>query len=131
MAGRRHARELAMQALFSVEIGGAAPPDAIAYVAAEIDESETRRFLNTLVFETLEHRQELDAIIASLLHGWTIDRLPTVDRIVLRMALYELRYHPETPPAVVLDEAIALAKRFSTAESGAFINGVLAKAIEP
>lgn len=119
-----------MQALFSVEIGGAAPADAIAHLAAKIDESETRLFLNTLVFETLKHRQELDAIIVSLLHGWTIDRLPTVDRIVLRMALYELRYRPETPSAVVLDEAIGLVKRFSTVESGAFVNGLLDKAIQ-
>jgi len=119
-----------MQALFSVEIGGATPADAIANLAADLDESETRRFLNMLVFETLEHRQELDRIIVSLLHDWTIDRLPTIDRVVLRMALYELRYRPETPPAVVLDEAIGLVKRFSTEESGAFVNGLLAKAIE-
>jgi N utilization substance protein B len=130
MPGRHHARELAMQALFSIEVGGLVPAEAIANVIADIDGSETRQFVNTLVFDTLEHQAELDAVIIPLLNDWTLDRLPAVDRIVLRMALYELRYLPQTPPAVVLDEAIEIVKRFSTEESGAFVNGLLAKAIE-
>jgi len=130
MPGRRHARELAMQALFSTEVASTEAADAVANVVAEIDNSETRLFVNDLVFGTLEHQKELDESIVPLLHDWTIDRLPVVDRVVLRMALYELRFHPETPAAVVLNEAIDIAKRFSTEESGAFVNGVLAKAIE-
>lgn len=130
MPGRRHARELAMQALFSKELGRIDPGEAISSVVAAIDDSETRLFVNDLVFGTLKHEAELNAQIEPLLHDWTLDRLPIVDRIVLRMALFELRYHPETPPAVVLDEAIEIAKRFSTDESGAFVNGVLAKVIE-
>ena len=129
MPGRRHARELAMQALFSKEVGRLEAAEAISGVVATVDNSETRLFVNDLVFGTLEHEVELNAQIVPLLHDWTLDRLPIIDRIILRMALFELRFHPETPAAVVLDEAIEIAKRFSTDESGAFVNGVLAKAI--
>jgi N utilization substance protein B len=62
------------------------------------------------------------------LEGWTLERLPTVDRLVLRMGVYEMRHRPETPRAVVINEAVELAKKFSTEESGRFVNGVLASA---
>ena len=80
------------------------------------------------MYGTLEHADESDGIIAPLLEGWTLDRLPTIDRIVLRMSMFELRFRPETPRPVVINEAVELAKKFSTEDSGRFINGVLAKA---
>ena len=129
MPGRRHARELAMQALYSKEVGRLDPADAVSGVMADIDNSETRNFVNDVVFGVLEHEAALEAQIIPLLRDWSLDRIPTVDRIILKMALYELRFHPETPAAVVLDEAIDIVKRFSTDESGAFVNGVLAQAI--
>jgi len=82
-----------------------------------------------LVLGTLEHSDESDALIAPLLQGWTLDRLPTIDRLVLRMSVYELTYHRETPRAVVLNEAVELAKKFSTDDSGRYVNGVLASAV--
>lgn len=89
--------------------------------------AETRLFVRDLVLGTLENAEESDAIIAPLLEGWTLDRLPTIDRIVLRMSVFELR-HSTTPGPVVINEAVELAKKFSTEDSGRFVNGVLAKA---
>jgi N utilization substance protein B len=89
--------------------------------------ADTRVFVRDLVLGTLENAAESDAIITPLLDGWTIDRLPTIDRIVLRMSVFEL-HHCATPGPVVINEAVELAKKFSTEDSGRFVNGVLAKA---
>ncbi len=89
--------------------------------------AETRLFVRELVLGTLENVAQSDSIIAPLLEGWTLDRLPTIDRIVLRMSVYELG-HLSTPRPVVINEAVELAKKFSTEDSGRFVNGVLAKA---
>jgi N utilization substance protein B len=75
-------------------------------------------------------RADLDAVIAAHARGWTMERMPTIDRNVLRIAAYELAERPDVPVAVVIDEAVELAKRFSTDDSGRFVNGVLA-AIAP
>ena len=89
--------------------------------------AETRLFVRDLVLGTLENASESDAIIAPLLDGWTLDRLPTIDRILLRMSVFELN-HWSTPGPVIINEAVELAKKFSTQDSGRFVNGVLAKA---
>ena len=74
----------------------------------------------------LEHRDELDRSITIYADRWRIDRMPVVDRAVLRLALYELRYCPDVPTPVILNEAVRIAKAFSTEHSGRFVNGVLA-----
>ncbi len=125
---RRIARELALQTLFSIELGHHEPAAALDATLEGPQESEHRAFVRDLVLGTLEHSDESDALIAPLLQGWTLDRLPTIDRIVLRMSVYEMTYHRETPRAVVLNEAVELAKKFSTDDSGRYVNGVLASA---
>ncbi len=125
---RRFARELALQTLFSIEIGHHEPAAALDATLEGPQDSEHRAFVRDLVLGTLEHADESDAVISPLLQGWTIDRLPTIDRIVLRMSVYEMTYHRETPRAVVLNEAVELAKKFSTDDSGRYVNGVLASA---
>ncbi|MFY9780243.1 MAG: transcription antitermination factor NusB [Candidatus Baltobacteraceae bacterium] len=127
---RRFARELALQTLFSVEVGKHDPSEALGHVLDRPDVDDQRGFVKELVLGTLEHVDQSDALIAPLLEGWTLERLPTVDRLVLRMGVYELRHRPETPRAVVINEAVELAKKFSTEESGRFVNGVLASASE-
>ncbi|HQV58587.1 MAG TPA: transcription antitermination factor NusB [Ilumatobacteraceae bacterium] len=72
------------------------------------------------------HRQALDAAIAAQARGWTIARMPAIDRTVLRIAAYELAHRPEVPTAVILNEAVTLANSYSTDDSGRFVNGVLA-----
>lgn len=123
MASRRFARELALQALFGVEIGHRTPEEMVSETSGSVD-SKQRRFVDDLVVGTLEHAAESDAVIAPLLEGWTIDRLPTIDRILLRMSVFELT-HRDTPAPVVLNEAVELAKKFSTDDSPRFVNGVL------
>ncbi len=127
---RRFARELALQTLFSVEVGKHDPAEALGQTLDRTDVDDQRSFVKELVLGTLEHVAQSDALIAPLLVGWTLERLPTVDRLVLRMGVYEMRYRPETPRAVVISEAVELAKKFSTEESGRFVNGVLASASE-
>ena len=125
---RRYARELALQTLYSVEVGHNAPADALDQTLESTTDSDERTFIRDLVLGTLDDVERADATIVPLLQGWTIERLPLLDRIVLRMSVYELHAHPETPVAVVINEAVELAKKYSTEDSGRFVNGVLANA---
>jgi N utilization substance protein B len=125
---RRYARELALQTLYSVAVGHNDPAAVLDQTLESTTDSEERGFVRDLVFGTLEHEERSDAAISPLLQGWTIERLPILDRIVLRMSVYELQSHPETPVAVVINEAVELAKKYSTEDSGRFVNGVLASA---
>lgn len=79
-----------------------------------------------LTMGVMEHRDELDEAITAFADRWTVDRMPVVDRAVLRLALYELRHCPDVPTAVVLNEAVRIVKAYSTENSGRFVNGVLA-----
>jgi len=123
---RRHARELALQTLFSIELGRHDPHAALDEALARPGVRDERGFVRDLVLGTLDHASESDQIVAPLLQDWTLERIPTVDRLILRMAVYELQYAPQTPRVVAINEAIELAKKFSTEESGRFVNGVLA-----
>ncbi|MBV8196864.1 MAG: transcription antitermination factor NusB [Candidatus Eremiobacteraeota bacterium] len=125
MTWRRAAREQALKVLYSVVIGDREPREAVAEVVGEATETAQRDFVEELAIGTLEYADQADRIVGPLLEGWTIERLPTIDRILLEMATFELRCRPETPPAVAINEAVALAKRFSTEDSGRFVNGVL------
>lgn len=125
MPSRRMARELALQALFSVEVGHRDPAEVLDEYLATYSESAHRLFVKELVLGTLAHTDESDAAISPLLEGWTLERLPTIDRLLLRMGTFELNHWPQTPRPVVINEAVELAKRFSTEDSGRFVNGVL------
>jgi transcription antitermination protein NusB len=121
---RTKARKRALDLLFEAELRELAPAEVLA---AHTDQAEppVRPFTATLVTGVAEHRDELDALIsAQLPAGWTLDRMPRVDRALARLAVYELT-HTDTDSAVVLAEAIALAGDLSTNESPAFLNGVL------
>lgn len=124
-SSRRYGRELALQALYGTEVGKRPPSEMLAELLARDEASEGRAFVRDLVLGTLENAGESDAIIAPLLEGWTLERLPTIDRLVLRMSVFELTHRKETPPPVVINEAVELAKKFSTEDSGRYVNGVL------
>jgi len=121
---RRLGREQALQALYSTAVGSRDPADALGEIVGESADAAHRAFVRDLVMGTLEYRGEADRIVGPLLEGWALERLPTIDRLLLEMGTYELR-RGETPAAVAINEAVELAKRFSTEDSGRFVNGVL------
>jgi N utilization substance protein B len=122
---RRTAREKALQALFQIDVSNTDPAFAIEHV---LEGKEGDEYLNQIVFGVVEHKEEIDQLIIGNLEKWTIDRLATVDRNLLRIAAYELKYAKnEVPENVVLDEAIEIAKIFGDDQSSRFINGVLSK----
>lgn len=118
---RTDARERALILLYEAESKSIAPSEVLAAQISAADE------LTTLIVEGVESNQaRLDEAIAAHSKGWTLQRMPTIDRNVLRIAGFELLMRPDVPVAVVLDEAVELVKRFSTDDSGRFVNGVLA-----
>lgn len=130
MAARHRSREHALQILFQWDMRKQPVEESIAafYGSLYSEESAARperdEFLEQLVRGTVEKAGEIDALISGHAEHWRIERMPAVDRNILRLAIYELR-HTETPPAVAIDEALELARRFSTEESVQFVNGVL------
>lgn len=125
MPSRRAGREQALQTLYSIVVGHREPAEALAEVIGDRAAADHRVFVKDLVMGTLDYANTADVIVAPRLEGWTLERLPTIDRLLLEMGTYELRCRPETPAAVVINEAVELAKKFSTEESNKFINGVL------
>jgi transcription antitermination factor NusB len=123
---RTRARELAIQALYQLDLLGAEVLEQLDQVLARSEaEPEARRFARELILGTWTHRQRLDAQIAGAAEHWDLHRMAVVDRNILRLASYELLYLDDVPPKVAINEAIDLAKRLSTADSGAFVNGIL------
>jgi len=117
---RSDARERALYLLYEAHSKAIVPSDALALQVLEPDELTT-----LLVKGVEEHRDRLDAAIATRAKGWTLERMPILDLNVLRLGAFELAERPDVPVAVVLDEAVGLVKRFSTDDSGRFVNGVL------
>ena len=117
---RSDARERALYLLYEADSKGISPSDALALQMIEPDELTTN-----LVLGVERNRDRLDAAIARRAVGWSLDRMPVIDLSVLRIATYELLFEADVPRAVVLDQAIELAKGFGSEQSGAFVNGVL------
>jgi transcription antitermination protein NusB len=126
VGARRKARELALQMLYENDVAGTEPGEMFARSSdLQTAPQTTRLFAERLVAGTLAHRNDLDAIISKQADHWRLSRMPVVDRNILRLALFELLHEPETPHPVVIDEALEIAKRFSTPRSSQFINGIL------
>jgi len=118
---RSDARERALYLLYEAHSKGIAPIDTIDLQVVEPDQ-----LTQDLVRGVGEQLARLDALIDDKSHGWTLARMPVLDLNVMRLATFELLDRPDVPTAVVLNEAVELAKRFSTDDSGRFVNGVLA-----
>lgn len=126
MKKRTRARELALQALYQLDLQGEDfAPEIAGFLNDEETDAETVEFALALVRGVALEREELDARISAVAQNWDISRMAVIDRNVLRMATYELLFLEEIPPKVSINEAIELGKRFSTKNSGAFINGIL------
>jgi N utilization substance protein B len=141
---RRTAREMAVRMLFQIDLGGARPEqvfqsfDSTEFLAEGAqgrskEAAERRREMVQSAFEsakrlvvgTLERRDEIDALIREQADNWRIERMPAVDRNILRLAIHEFQDETDVPKLVVMDEAIELAKRYGSEHSGRFVNGLL------
>jgi N utilization substance protein B len=151
MGRRREARERAVQFLFQYDLN---PPENLDQALEEFWESqreaalaedkspahwgepvclpppapeelEERQFAEPLIRGVIEHRDEIDQLIRKYLQNWDFNRLAVVDRNVMRLAVYEMLHREDIPPVVSINEAVDIAKKFSTADSGKFVNGVL------
>ena len=126
MKKRRIARELALQGLYAMEISGNPIETVLEEVVqwAENDE-EIVEFASSLIRKTTLQKDELDRRVSLMVENWEFSRVALIDRIILRAALCELLNFETIPPKVTINEAIDLAKQFSTADSGRFVNGIL------
>ena len=130
MISRRRSRHRAVQVLYQCDMRDLRPHQAISafYGGLYSEENETPPdpdpFMESLVHGVLNQREDIDKRIGKFSERWRIERMPAVDRNILRMAIYEM-LQGETPPAVVIDEAIELARKFSGDEAAPFINGLL------
>ena len=135
---RRQAREMALQMLYQRELGDAEPAqllrefDIHAFRAETADSGASPQasklaldYARTLVEGSLAHKESIDRLVADQADNWRLERMPVVDRNVLRLAVYELRFQSDVPAVVVIDEAIELAKKFGSEQSGRFVNGIL------
>lgn len=152
MGMRREARERAVQFLFQHDLN---PPENLdaaleqfwyaQRVAARVDDSKAtwgerielppptteeaslRLFADPLIRGTIEHRNECDEVIKKHAKNWDLHRIATVDRNIMRLAIYEMMHRDDIPPVVSINEAVDIAKKFSTQDSGKFVNGILDK----
>ncbi len=128
MGSRRKARECALQMLFAADVSPTAPDDLVRTYWSELGETEleapAREFATRLAIGTLAHTAELDERIRLRAEHWRISRMAIVDRNILRLAVYEFLHEP-TPRTVAINEALEIARRFSTYEATQFINGIL------
>ena len=140
MGKRRRAREMAMQMLYQHELGGSTLRDVFAsfdlsgYQESEEGGSGERhlklaedsfQYARKLVEGTVGHGEEIDGVIRQHAENWRLERMPTIDRNILRVAVYEMLYEKNVPRVVIVDEAIELAKKFGAENSGRFVNGLL------
>ncbi len=128
MKKRTRARELALQFLYQLDLRGPELlPEAAQFLRNEESDKTSRDFALALVHGVAEHLEELDKEIRAVAQNWEITRMAVIDRNVLRIATFELLHCKDIPPKVAINEAIEIGKRFSTSNSGAFINGILDK----
>jgi transcription antitermination protein NusB len=128
MAARSKARKRAVDLMYEADLRDI---DAVGVLSERIAAADppVNEYTVAIVEGTAEHRARIDEILAYYSEGWTIARMPALDRAILRLGIFELLWREDVPPAVVIDEAVELAKTLSTDESPRFINGVLARVL--
>jgi N utilization substance protein B len=131
MIQRREARELVMKALYAHEVGKNDRRQALQFILKPNFEKQTKnyRFAKSLFTKTVSHQEELDDVIRQHIKNWRMERLTIIDKVILRAAICEFLYFPEIPTKVTINEAIEIAKKYSTPDSGKFVNGILDAAL--
>lgn len=124
MAARTKARKRALDVLFAADVRGESATEALDRAIAE-GEGPTNDYTSVLVRGVEEHRTRIDEVLAEYAEGWTLQRMPAVDRNVLRLGVWELLWADDVPGAVAISEAMTLVTELSTDESPQFVNGVL------
>ena len=123
---RSQARESSLKVLYQLDVTNDPPEEGLAlFFRHHRTPASSKQFVTTLVKGTREHLSQIDAVLSRYATNWSLHRMAMVDRNILRMATYELLHQSETPPKVVINEAVELAKRFGSNDSGKFVNGVL------
>ncbi len=122
LGSRREARERALSLLYEAEAKGQTPDEVLDALPLAPE-----AFAADLVSGVGEHRDEVDGLIRRFAKGWSLERMPAIDRTLLRIATYELGHRDDVPTGAVISEAVELAKRYSTDDSGKFVNGLLAR----
>jgi N utilization substance protein B len=123
---RRQIRELVMQALYALEISKDAPQHVVDTILSELKENGADfDFAQSIFIKTIAHQAEIDKRLKSKSEHWDFHRIALIDKILLRMSLCEILYFPDIPPKVSINEAIEIAKDYSTESSGTFINGIM------
>ncbi len=127
--GKRHqARELALKVLFQLEASNDDPEEVLLYHADEgAATADVTAFAGQLVRGVIANREKLDAVLSEASDNWKLDQMAKVDRIVLRIAVYEITIDRRVPPKAAINESIELAKTFSGDEAGRFVNGILGR----
>ena len=124
MAARTKARKRALDVLYASDLRAENPVDALERAIAD-GEGPSNDYTTTLVRGVVEHQARIDELLATYAQGWTLERMPAVDRNVLRLGVFEVLFADDVPDAVALTEAMALVRDLSTDESPQFVNGVL------
>ena len=130
MAARSKARKRALDVLFEADQRGIDPVKLIAERTAAGGFPVLPEYAVTLVEGVAENGERIDELLSTYAHGWTLDRMPAVDRAVLRLGTWELLFNDDVPDAVAIDEAVELARSLSTDESPGFVNGLLARLLD-
>lgn len=126
MSSRRRGREQALQVLYLIDLSGDDVEKALKLFQTNFDtDPEGFEFVSLLVRGVIAHQSEIDPQIEKFADKWKLSRMPRIDRNLLRMGAFELLHELDTPPAVVLDEAVELAKKYGESKTPAFVNGIL------
>jgi N utilization substance protein B len=128
MGGRRLSREMALKALFQIDLVSTNLEDALKYTFENVELSdEVKEFSLILVRGAMSNLSEIDKVINNYTNNWSLERITNIDRSILRMAIYEILYLKNIPKSVSINEAVELAKKYGTKSSFSFVNGVLGK----
>lgn len=134
MSARTKARKRALDMLFQADVRSEPLANIVSAeakrAAGEPDRMASWLYAREILDGVTDHREEIDELISSYSQGWSLERMPNVDRALIRLASWEILHNPEVPAAVAIDEAVELAKEFSTDDSGRFVNGVLGRIAE-
>jgi len=131
VSARTKARKRAVDALFAADLREEHPAVLLDETYKQVEDRQNQGpifdYARTLIDGVVDHQGEIDTLLETYSEGWTLERMPNVDRAILRVSVWEIVYNDEIPDAVAIDEAVDLAKEYSTDASGAFVNGLLTR----